>query len=375
MLESRLCDCEECLSGKYKQEDYVADLSTLDVENRPRGVSGYLRVKDDAPTLEQLIIAVQPCSDNSLEIAQKLGKKYPKKIKVYNYKPRVDFGNGKEPVDNPQSVHSIVNFCNYTFIKCIYSYGVKIDADQIYITDKLQVVFNAYRGVLFKLNAIDKIKHFFFPKNKSWLIKKYFIKLSNKILENRENEKFLFCLCGVNLFKVGDNKNKLGVPLVSLLYEDRTNYVKPFNGGGDTVIHKINKDTYFKQSPFSVLEIFSFDDYDENLKWSTSYIYYGKHPEDKLSGVYWVHTGLLKAGKMSYQRNNEPKMLLNLECKPYLEIEFFFQNNYSQLQSLGFISENRQYLGLLQYTWDIDRLLLQKMKLPPYNLYEKYDAK
>ena len=389
MIESRLCNCEECSVGKYKQEDFVADLSKLDVENRPIGVSGYLRVKDDAPTLEQciesvvttldeLIIAVQPCSDNSLEIAQKLEKKYPNKIKVYNYKPRVDFGNGKEPVDNPQSVHSIVNFYNYTLTKCTYSYGVKIDGDQIYITSKLQVVFNAYRGIRFKLNTIDKIKHFFLSKNQSWLIKKYFTKISDKILANKDNELFLFCFCGVNLFKVGDNKDKLGVPLISYApnYSEIDKYRKPFNGGRDHFIHKMSKDRFFQQQPNSKLEYFNTDDFDEHGKMITNYIYYGtfNQHEDKLGGVYCIHTGLLKPNKMSYEKKNLPRMLLNLECNPYLEINFFFQSSYSQLQSLGFITYLGQHQGV-QYSWNIDRLLLQKIKLPPYNLYDKHDAK
>lgn len=72
------CTCPLCQEGKYKGEDYYVDMSFLK-KVRPVGVSGLLRVKNDAEflsdciescidALDELIICYQDCTDNAPEI-------------------------------------------------------------------------------------------------------------------------------------------------------------------------------------------------------------------------------------------------------------------------------------------------------------------
>ena len=75
-----ICSCPECLSGTYNQFDYIVDITKIK-PNDTNGVSGYARVYNDAPTLNQsiesvidcvdeLIICVQKCTDDSFIIAE-----------------------------------------------------------------------------------------------------------------------------------------------------------------------------------------------------------------------------------------------------------------------------------------------------------------
>lgn len=69
-------------------------------KDRPLGVSGFLRVKNDAeflkasiesclPALDELIIVYNDCSDDSPNIINSLAKQYPCKIKAFEYHPKI----------------------------------------------------------------------------------------------------------------------------------------------------------------------------------------------------------------------------------------------------------------------------------------------
>ena len=118
-------------------EDYHVNIKNLQLNNLPTGVSGYLRVYNEAETLalciksvvhalDELIIVVQESSDNSLQIAQALEQEYPNKIRVFAY-PFINF------TEDINSIHSFVNYSNFALSTCRYSYVVTIAAAQIYI--------------------------------------------------------------------------------------------------------------------------------------------------------------------------------------------------------------------------------------------------
>ena len=69
-------------------------------ENLKQGVSGIMRVKNDAQfieacvescinALDELIIVYNDCSDNSPQVIEEMRSRYPDKIKVYEYKYKV----------------------------------------------------------------------------------------------------------------------------------------------------------------------------------------------------------------------------------------------------------------------------------------------
>ncbi|MFK1890171.1 hypothetical protein ACIXEL_14470 [Bacteroides fragilis] len=121
------------------------------------GVSGLLRVKNDAEFLElcidscidaldELIISYQKCDDDAPEIIEKKRLQYPDKIKVYFYEPLIMSHNlTKEEFEHVRSfpfdsVHLLCNYYNYTLSKVSYRFAVKIDADQIYFSAKLKKI-------------------------------------------------------------------------------------------------------------------------------------------------------------------------------------------------------------------------------------------
>ena len=81
------CTCEYCRDIDYDNSEYFVDRSHL---NRPRpvGVTGLLRVKNDAEflalcidscieALDELVIVYQPCDDDSPESSKAKGGNTP----------------------------------------------------------------------------------------------------------------------------------------------------------------------------------------------------------------------------------------------------------------------------------------------------------
>ena len=118
------------------------------------GLSGIMRVKNDAlfveacvesciDALDELIVVYNDCSDDSAIVIEKMRQKYPEKIKVYEYKYKVfSVGLSKNeyefvktlPSDSP---NLLCNYYNFALSKVSYQYAMKIDADQLYFTQKL----------------------------------------------------------------------------------------------------------------------------------------------------------------------------------------------------------------------------------------------
>ena len=91
------CNCKYCQNIDYDNSEYTVDLSTLK-KIRPVGVSGLLRVKNDAEflalsidscidALDELIIVYQDCEDDSPSIIEQKRLQYPDKIRTYLYRP------------------------------------------------------------------------------------------------------------------------------------------------------------------------------------------------------------------------------------------------------------------------------------------------
>lgn len=126
------------------------------------GVSGIMRVKNDAEfieasidscidALDELVIVYNDCSDNSPELIYKKQSQYPDKIKVYEYKHKIypinltkeEYEYAKSlPSDSP---HLLCNYYNFALSKVTCQYAMKIDADQIYFSDKLKEWCDVYR--------------------------------------------------------------------------------------------------------------------------------------------------------------------------------------------------------------------------------------
>ena len=144
-----------------EEKDYSVEISSFD-RVKPVGVSGLLRIKNDADfvaesidscieALDELVITYQDSVDNTLDIILQKKKQYPDKIRIYYYKPKIlshelsDADYELATSYSMDSVHLLANYYNYTLSKAQYRYAMKIDADQIYFTDKLKAFCDLYR--------------------------------------------------------------------------------------------------------------------------------------------------------------------------------------------------------------------------------------
>lgn len=127
--------------------------------NRKVGLSGLMRVKNDAQTLAQsidscidaldeLIITYHECTDGSAQIIENKKRQYPNKILVIPYPYHVIGVEATEeeyeyaktlPFGHPQL---LATYYNNALQYVNYKYVVKIDADQIYFTQALSDLRN-----------------------------------------------------------------------------------------------------------------------------------------------------------------------------------------------------------------------------------------
>lgn len=178
------CECEQCKNKEFDPRDYIIkeeDFKALDKE-RPLGISGHLRVKDEAMSvaecidscidaLDELIITYNKSSDNTEEILKEYEKKYPDKIRLYYYEPNIIKCNKEEYKKKYSEIHYLPNYYNFGYIKTKYKYYMKIDADQIYFKEKLLDIRDALlTDINYKRNIDQKILSFIKIDKIAWYI-------------------------------------------------------------------------------------------------------------------------------------------------------------------------------------------------------------
>ncbi|PAF44707.1 hypothetical protein [Helicobacter sp. 11S02596-1] len=301
------------------EEDSEFAILTDEIKNldnpRPLGLSGHLRVKNEARTiglaiescidaLDELIITAQPSIDATYEICQAKAKKYPDKIKLFYYTPEVvphPFSHCFDKDSHQQngdsfSVHNFAHYSNYGLVRISYRYYVKIDADQIYFTEKLKALREAILGA-------DK-----YVKPKRSLLNKILGRLHRPFSDFLEAvlplgifAKYMtlvagrcaYGLCGINL---GQNfKNNVGEisigggALQEIEQEEIKNYFLPlnpkhssgfsaYNGGIDTAIFIPNATTFYHYF----------------INHGVETIPYGDVFCVRSLGCFWLHFGMVK---------------------------------------------------------------------------------
>lgn len=280
------------------------------------GVSGIMRVKNDAQfiercvescieTLDELIIVYNDCSDDSPAIIEEMRKRYPEKIRVFPYEYHILSQNLTKdeyefvkslPDDDPRL---LCNYYNFALSKVGYQYAMKIDADQLYYTDRLGQVLSALRkksrfglgmilGMLlyvayrfsFRLNKkrgrVVNIYKFGLPN----FLKKQFDRFA---VYQTQRGKFALSLSGVNVFKDEEWFVTLGCK------HEIVNILPPFNGEYDHLIFKVSDEC--KYVPFdSPL-------YNQLRNDTFSYIEVFKCPYSPIPiGFFWYHLNSMRDG-------------------------------------------------------------------------------
>lgn len=306
--------------------EFNVDIGRIALDRKP-GVSGMLRVKNDAEFLEQciescisaldeLVIVYNGCTDNSPQIIEMARERYPDKIMVFPYQPHIYAWNlsehefnsvldGSIPVEN-----TLAGYYNYALSKTTREYVMKIDADQIYFTDKLKEVCDAYRYEsarqckLIDFIRIYKAKLYLFlgvrmsctsrifANPASW--RKYRTAMINYI----KDVKPVVSLSGINISL--DNT----VRRVSLgkIIKDGINILPPYNGEGDHLIFKVTPQTFY--IPFYDRQYNSLNKNENSIIEAFTGI--------KTSfpiGVYWFHFN-------SSRKDTLPKTLENIAKHP-----------------------------------------------------------
>lgn len=244
------------------------------VATRRRGVSGMMRVRNDSEfiesciescidALDELVIVYNDCTDNSPEIIQSMVNRYPHKIHCYEYTPKIRAWNldkktvteiidGKIPEKN-----TLAGYYNFALEKTSFEFVMKIDADQIYFTDKLRKITDAYRTttawykppIFAYLYWIIFILYFEIAK-KSCLVRyqigdsfcqKYFTNILKLIKYSKKNSSLsgynVYIYDGILYHSYGKSTPQ-GLP----------NILVPYNGEGDHPIFKVTNRTYFVPS-------------------------------------------------------------------------------------------------------------------------------
>ncbi|MCZ9888492.1 glycosyltransferase [Brachyspira hyodysenteriae] len=330
-----VCQCEECKSGKYNPLDYIIkdeDIKKLD-EERPLGISGHLRVKNESMSiaqsidscidaLDELIITYNTSEDNTEEILKEYQKKYPDKIRLYHYQPNIiNYISTKEELEEfksknmsyeTNSIHSLANYYNFGYTKIKYQYYMKIDADQIYFTEKLLETRKALLYNLYNIKEIPNIKEILkyinyisFMEKIAWIIPLkslrekfrfwYKAKLYRNIITNlgtfelvilhklKNNNKCSFVLGGIESILYDD---KISVVFRDLNINKKRMDIKIFMGcvGDHTIWMPTSKEKYYTVNG-SPSEGISTNGFISEI------------------GLYWVHVGLIKRKKYIDDRN------------------------------------------------------------------------
>ena len=257
------------------KEIYVVDTDTLTRE-RPVGVSGLLRCKNCEDFLEmcidscidgldELIAVYHDCTDRTPEILRQKAAQYPDKIRVFEYQPSVyPIDLDEEELEKakllpPDSIHTLAGYCNYALSKASYRYAVKIDADQVYFTDRLKhicdayrsdkkvrfnvaecISYNLYRAYVDSFNRIEMRPFRWLERIALWTHASYASYLEKMIIRY----KVPVSMSGINLFR------KDREWMVGLGQEhpepDSKEILPPFNGVRDTFFFEVSEDRIFR---------------------------------------------------------------------------------------------------------------------------------
>lgn len=317
----------------------------IDPSKLKPGVSGFMRVKNDAQyiegcvetcidALDELIIVWNDCSDNSAEVIEKVCRKYPSKVKAYEYLPKVYSINlTKEEyefikTEPDSSEHLLCNYYNFALSKVTNQYAMKIDADQYYYPEKLKEWCDVIRKPVTK-RSIASILGFFvwgaklFFERKTYKSGRIYLWLPKDVTGllgylYKQYVKF-------RIGKYGESASLSGLDVVrkdAKWYvtlgkkNDIMNILPPYNGVGDHLIFKLAEDTHFRRDDCKFYNTLRSD--------SFTYIEWLEHHKRRHDiGSCWYHLNAMRYGTYA-------KILKSMEEFPdsFCEVKQFSKKWY-----------------------------------------------
>lgn len=119
------------------------DIKQISQKGRKQWISGFARLRDSSlylekvieahlPYLDEIVLVDNNSQDNTWEICQSLYKKYPEKIRIFQYLPEVYRLWTDEYQTCPEnSVHDMSYYYNWTLSQTSCQYAMKIDDDHL----------------------------------------------------------------------------------------------------------------------------------------------------------------------------------------------------------------------------------------------------
>ncbi|MGH9439705.1 MAG: hypothetical protein ACRD22_17925, partial [Terriglobia bacterium] len=130
-----------------------------DIWRKPRraGISGFMRLRNEAQfldrvmathlsALDELVIVHNGCTDESPEISARWQRRFPSKVMVYEYEPKVvPVGTSEARTLDFRSPHSFANQSNYALARTNCSIAVKVDGDHIAVPRRYRKICDLVR--------------------------------------------------------------------------------------------------------------------------------------------------------------------------------------------------------------------------------------
>lgn len=360
-----------------------------DNPDRKLGLSGLMRVKDDALTLEasidscidaldELIITYNDCTDDSADIIEKKRKEYPEKIKVYPYHYHVyGIRMSKEEYDYAMTLpedspHLLSSYYNNALSKVNYKYVMKIDADQIYYTERLR-----YFRKLIKNNNnsrfIIRIGHFMWEK--FWVYReeptnylktsiRYWVKIFLYTFFKDSYFRYIFSL-------LKSNHSYISLSGINMICVDKewyvtlccknADYIMPYNGEGDHLIFEATEDTYYAPWYDWLISI------DNNTKFNLIERFVFPKHDICSAGLAWIHLKYMRP-----ERFRERMLSLEQGQDVFVKVEeFSYWSVKKMLLEIGeeLISNNKRMYFSFVHDFDRSKIKLEYSKLKKYNVF------
>jgi glycosyltransferase involved in cell wall biosynthesis len=130
----------------------------LDSNARKPGISGFMRLRNEAQfvemaiesvvdCLDELVIVHNGCTDRTPEIIEACRQRHPEKVRVYEYKPTVHLPGSEEHRSHPMgSPNSLVNYYNFALAKTTHKIALKIDGDDLFLPELFRKVTDKVRS-------------------------------------------------------------------------------------------------------------------------------------------------------------------------------------------------------------------------------------
>jgi len=137
----------------------TADLRPcLDPRLRKPGISGFMRLKNEAQfvetaiesvigCLDELVIVHNGCTDRTPEIIESCRLRHPDRIRIFEYEPEVFPPGSPEHLREPMgSPNSLINYYNFALVKTTRKVAIKIDGDELYLERPFRQLTDSIRS-------------------------------------------------------------------------------------------------------------------------------------------------------------------------------------------------------------------------------------